>query len=93
MERLVQRERTLPEPLGQRLALQVLHDQEVGLAVPAHVMDVQIWGWFRLEMVFASRSNRDFRSESEATCAGSTLMATVRSSRVSVGPAVRPTPF
>ena len=34
-------------------------------------------GWFRLEMVFASRSNRCLRSGSAATCSGSTLMATV----------------
>ena len=40
-------------------------------------------GWFRLEMVFASRSNRCFRSGSAATCSGRTLMATVRSRRVS----------
>ena len=38
-ERLVQRERTLAEPVGQRLALQVLHDQEVGLALPADIED------------------------------------------------------
>ena len=44
---------------------------------------VQMWGWFRLEMVFASRSNRCFRSGSEATCSGRTLMATVLSSLVS----------
>ena len=44
----------------------------------------QMWGWLSAATVFASRSKRDFRSGSEATCAGKTLMATVRSSRVSV---------
>ena len=46
----------------------------------------------RLEMVFASRSNRCRRSESEATCSGSTLMATVRSKRVSVAYQTSPIP-
>ena len=47
------------------------------------IYSVQMCGWFRLEMVFASRSNRCFRSGSEATCSGSTLTATVQSSLVS----------
>ncbi len=29
----------LLQPVGQRLALQALHDQEVHVAVPAHVME------------------------------------------------------
>ncbi len=42
-----------------------------------------MWGCESCEIVFASRSNR-WRTSAEADrCCGSTLMATVRSSRVS----------
>ena len=43
-------------------------------------------------MVFASHSNRCFRSGSVATCSGRTLMATVRSSRVSRASHTSPLP-
>src|SRR5262245_43534134 len=42
-----------------------------------------MWGWFRLETARASRSKRWRRSGLRARCSGSTLMATVRSRRVS----------
>ena len=44
---------------------------------------VQMCGWFRLAMVRASRSNRSRNSERSARCVGKTLMATMRSRRVS----------
>ena len=44
---------------------------------------VQIFGWLSDEIAFASRSNRCFSSGLSDRCEVSTLMATVRSSRVS----------
>src|SRR5262245_24937315 len=43
----------------------------------------QMWGWLRLETVRASRSKRWRRSGLPARCSGRTLIATVRSRRVS----------
>ena len=43
----------------------------------------QMLGWFSAAMLFASRSKRSRNCGSSARCAGSTLMATSRSSRVS----------
>jgi len=42
------------------------------------------FGWFSDASVLASRSNRRSRSSSSASSSGSTLMATSRSSRVSL---------
>ena len=50
---------------------------------------VQMCGWFRLEMVFASRSNRCLSSGSAATCSGSTLSATSRARSELVGRPIR----
>src|SRR5262252_7618180 len=44
---------------------------------------VQMFGWLSDAIACASRSKRCFISRSSAQCKGSTLMATVRSSRVS----------
>ena len=38
LERLIQRQRALLQPLGQRLALQLLHDQEVDPVLVADVV-------------------------------------------------------
>ena len=38
LERLIQRQRALLQPLGQRVALQILHDQEVDPVLLADVM-------------------------------------------------------
>ena len=38
LQRLIERQRPLLQPLGQRVALEILHDQEVGALVLAHVV-------------------------------------------------------
>ena len=44
---------------------------------------VTMWEWLRAEAAFASRAKRSRRSRLDAASGRTTLMATVRSSRVS----------
>ena len=67
----------------ERLALDVLHDEEGAPRAPTS-WSVQMCGWFSPAMACASRSKRCF-SGSPAKCGGRTLIATSRSRRVSVG--------
>ena len=82
-QRLVERERPFLEPRGQRLALEMRHDKEERAIDAADIVDaadvrmVQRGDGARL----ALEAGR--RSESPADSLGRTLMATVRSSRVS----------
>ncbi len=54
-ERLIERQRTLLQPLGQRLPAEILHDQDVMPSWLPMAWRVQMCGWISLEMV-ASRS-------------------------------------
>src|ERR1700693_990340 len=51
-----------------------------------------MWGWESCEIVFASRSNRCRTSGEDDRCDGRTLIATVRSSRVSLARYTSPIP-
>ena len=51
-EHLIERQRAFREPLRQRLAFEILHDQKVDAVLVADVVEVQMCGWFRLEMAF-----------------------------------------
>ena len=79
------------EPVSQRLTLKVFEDEEMdglrsGRRAGACPMScsVQMFGCESCEMLLASRSNRSRNSKSLESCGGSTLIATVRSRRVSL---------
>ena len=73
----------LAEAVGQRLALQVLHDEVLSLALAVDVLNREMCGCEICEIAFASRSNRWRSSGENERCAGRTLIATVRSIRAS----------
>ena len=60
-----------------------VHHEEIHAVLGANVVERQIRGWFRLEIVRASCSKRLRSSGSADKCSGSTLIAAVLSSRVS----------
>ena len=79
-------ERPALEPRGQRLTLEVLHDEELGAALAADVVeraDVRVVE--RGDASWARGSNRSRNCGSEARAAGRTFSATTRSRRVSLG--------
>src|SRR5438093_7940981 len=80
---LVERQGPLPEALGQRLAFQVLHHQEVDAVLAADIVNKADVRMAQRASVLASRSNRCFSSGSDATWSGRTLTATARLRRVS----------
>ena len=82
-QRLLKRQRTLGQPIRERLALEVLHDEVLDVALASDVIEGTICGCESCEIVFASRSNRCRTSGEEERRCGSTFTATVRSSRVS----------
>ena len=80
LHRDVQRHRA-----GQRHAIQVYHDQEIHALMGPDVMERTDVGMIQgCHCARASRSKRSRAWGAVATCAGSTLIATVRSRRVSV---------
>jgi hypothetical protein len=80
---LVERERPFLEARGQGLTLEMRHDQVARAIGAAHVEDSQMWGWSSAATARASRSKRACESRSSALSLGRTLIATVRSRRVS----------
>ena len=59
--------------VGQRLALEVLHDEEVDLVLPADVVTAQMCGWLSAAIARASRSNRSRSSASLGDVRGQDL--------------------
>jgi hypothetical protein len=82
-QELLTRHRSLVELRGERLALQVLHDEVIRVAFPPDVYSAQMWGCESCEIVLASRSNLCRSSSLVVRCSGRTLTATVLSRRVS----------
>jgi len=83
-ECLLRRHRPLQETRGQCLACDMLHHEKHQAPVIADVVQRADVGMIQGATAFASRSNRERRSASSAMPCGSTLIATVRSRRVSL---------
>ena len=78
-QRLLERQRARVQSTLERLAVEILHHQEIDALVLADVVAaVQMCGWFRAATACASRSNRWLSPGLAASAAGSTLIATVR---------------
>ena len=83
-EYVSRRQRPAHEPIRQRQAFEILHDEKADVVVLADVVEVaDVRMVQRAATARASRSNRRRRSWSSANFSGRTLTATIRSSRVS----------
>ena len=77
-------ERALVQPLGQRLSLEVLHDEVIAVPLAADVVERADVGVGDLRDRLAPRARSAGAGlRSEVRCSGRTLTATVLSSRVS----------
>ena len=82
-ERFFERQRRIAQAFSERFAVQMLHYQEVDAVLMPDVMQGAYAGMIDRRIERASRSKRCFRSALEERYCGRTLIATVRSSRVS----------
>src|SRR5579872_6660731 len=80
---LLKRHRTFPQPVGQRFAVEVLHDEKYRTVLRANVVEMadvrMIQRRDSPRLSLKARINSAF----EERCGGRILIATVRSSRVS----------
>ena len=82
-EHLLQRKGSTTQSFCKGFALEVLHYQEINTVLVADIVSVQMLGWLSEDIAFASRSKRSLASGFSDMWAGRTLIATVRSRRVS----------
>ena len=86
-QHLVGRQRAAREPIVQRLALEILHDDERSWPSCSPTSNsAQMCGWLSAEMARASVSKRARRSGRSASSGGSSLIATARSEPRVAGP-------
>jgi hypothetical protein len=91
-QRLVERQRTASDTVGQRRALDELHRERRHAGRVLEAVDGAMFGWFSDARTWASRLNLASRSVSCANPSGRTLMATWRPRFVSVARHTTPMP-